>query len=49
MHAKLPEWELQYPASNAKKLVQHVKTIARNLIPCHTVKITIQIQHFVQN
>ena len=28
---------------------EHVKTIAGNLIPCHTVKLTIQIQHFAEN
>ena len=32
-----------------KKLVQHVETIAGNPIPCHTVKLTIQIQHFAEN
>ena len=29
--------------------VQHVKTKAGNLIPCHTVKVTSQIQHYAEN
>ena len=32
-----------------KSWVENVKTIAGNLIPCHTVKLTIQIQHFAEN
>ena len=32
-----------------KSWVQYVKTIAGNLIPCHTVKMTIQNQQFAEN
>ena len=54
MHAALPEFTRVAPTFNIlqtkqKSWVQHVKTIAGNLIPCHTVKITTQIQHFAEN
>ena len=34
---------------NKKSWVENVETIAGNLIPCHTVKLTIQIKHFAEN
>ena len=34
---------------NKKSWVKHVKTIAGNPIPCRTVRLTIQNQHFAEN
>ena len=53
-HATLPEWgsfnrNFNILQATQKSWVQHVKTIAGNLIPCQTVKMTIQIQHFAKS